>query len=79
MKRIYEYLSNVYNEMLNFSGIINRLNKRIEVLEKSYQDALLDNDRLKEENNEIFNLLSKLQNNIDAVDARIDILYGEEQ
>ena len=48
--------------------------KRIEDLENRYESLLRDVVRLEEENIESTNLLYELSNNIEAVDARIDIL-----
>lgn len=48
--------------------------KRIEDLENRYEALLRDVVRLEEENIESTNLLYELSNNIEAVDARIDIV-----
>jgi hypothetical protein len=41
------------------------------------RDALIDIKRLEEDNIETSNLFYELMNSIDAVDNRIDILYGD--
>jgi hypothetical protein len=46
-------------------------------LEEKYSNLLKDVVRLEEENVETTNTLYELMNNIDAVDARIDILTSE--
>lgn len=46
-------------------------------LEEKYNGLLFDVKRLEEENIETSNCLYELSNSIDAVDARIDILTGE--
>lgn len=46
-------------------------------MEEKYKALLLDIKRLEEENIETTNTLYELMNNIDAVDARIDILTAE--
>jgi hypothetical protein len=53
------------------------LYSKITELEEKYQAALLDIKRLEEENIETSNCLYELSNQIDAVDARIDILAVE--
>jgi hypothetical protein len=53
------------------------LYSKINELEEKYQAALLDIKRLEEENIETSNCLYELSNQIDAVDARIDILAVE--
>lgn len=56
---------------------IDILIKRMEELEEKYSALLLDVKRLEEENIETTNVLYEVMNNIDAVDARIDILTAE--
>ena len=46
-------------------------------LQEKYEALLLDVKRLEEENVETTNTLYEIMNNIDAVDARIDILTAE--
>ena len=46
-------------------------------LETKYDALLLDVKRLEEENVESTNLIYEIMNNIDAVDARIDIIANE--
>jgi hypothetical protein len=50
---------------------------KIVELEEKYQLLLLDIKNLEEENIETSNCLYELSNQIDAVDARIDILAAE--
>jgi septal ring factor EnvC (AmiA/AmiB activator) len=50
---------------------------KIVELEEKYQSLLLDIKNLEEENIETSNCLYELSNQIDAVDARIDILAVE--
>jgi hypothetical protein len=50
---------------------------KVRVLEEKYRDALIDIKRLEEDNIETSNVLYELMNSIDAVDNRIDILYGD--
>jgi predicted nucleic acid-binding Zn-ribbon protein len=50
------------------------LNVRIQKLEEKCEKLSNEIEDLKEDNMEINNLLRQLMNNIDAVDARIDIL-----
>ena len=51
-----------------------RLEERITTLEQKYEGALIDINRLEEENVETTNCLYELMENIRAVDARIDIV-----
>lgn len=50
---------------------------RLAELEERYLNLLVDVKRLEEENIETSNCLYELSNQIDAVDARIDILVVE--
>ena len=50
---------------------------RLAELEEKYLNLLLDVKRLEEENIETSNCLYELSNQIEAVDARIDILTAE--
>ena len=50
------------------------LEERITTLEQKYEGALIDINRLEEENIETTNCLYELMENIRAVDARIDIV-----
>lgn len=50
---------------------------RLAELEEKYLCLLMDVKRLEEENIETTNCLYELQNSIEAVDARIDILISE--
>ena len=59
--------------------IISELQEKVKVLENKYQGALRDIKRLEEENIETTNCIYEIQNSIEAVDNRIDILYGEQQ
>jgi hypothetical protein len=82
MKNVYDYLISRYgkeNYEPNLYMMIEELQKRVEVLEEKYRDALVDIKRLEEENIELTNCNYELQNSIEAVDHRIDILFGENQ
>lgn len=54
---------------------IEELEERVNVLEEKYKGALEDIKHLEEENVETTNTLYEIMHNIDAVDARIDILH----
>ena len=80
MKNVYDYLISRYgkeNYEPNLYIMIEELQKRVTVLEEKYRDALVDIKRLEEENIELTNCNYELQNSIEAVDHRIDILFGE--
>lgn len=80
MKNVYDYLITRYgkdNYQPNLYMLIEELQKKIEVLEEKYSSSLEDIKRLEEENIETSNVLYELQNSIQAVDHRIDILYGD--
>lgn len=80
MKNVYDYLITRYgkdNYQPNLYMLIEELQKKIEVLEEKYSASLEDIKRLEEENIETSNVLYELQNSIQAVDHRIDILYGD--
>jgi len=82
MKNMYDYLISRYgkeNYQPNLYMIIEELEKRVSVLEEKYRDVLIDIKRLEEENIELTNCNYELQNSIEAVDHRIDILFGENQ
>ena len=53
------------------------LEQLVSILQEKYSGALEDIKRLEEENIETSNILYELQNSIEAVDARIDILSVE--
>jgi archaellum component FlaC len=61
----------------NLLDLIEKLEERIKNLEEKYSGALADIKNLEEENIETSNCLYELSNQIDAVDARIDILAAE--
>lgn len=80
MKNVYDYLISRYgkeNFQPNLYMLIDELQKKVDSLEEKYKDALQDIKRLEEENIETSNILYELQNNIESVDNRIDILFGE--
>lgn len=82
MKHIYDYLLARYGRQdaqPNLYMMINELQEKVKVLEDKYQISLIDIKRLEEENIENSNLIYELQNSIEAVDNRIDILYGGQQ
>lgn len=82
MKNMYDYLISRYgkeNYQPNLYMMIEELEKRVSVLEEKYRDVLIDIKRLEEENIELTNCNYELQNSIEAVDHRIDILFGENQ
>jgi len=82
MKNVYDYLIARYGQQdvsPNLYMLIDELQEKVKVLEDKYQGALLDIKKLEEENIETSNLLYELQNSIEAVDNRIDILFGEKQ
>ena len=78
MKNIYDYMIARYgnqNASPSLHQMIQGLEGRINVLEEKYQGALEDIKRLEEENIETTNTLYEIMHDIDAVDARIDILH----
>jgi uncharacterized protein YfkK (UPF0435 family) len=80
MKNVYDYLISRYGQpdaQPNLYMMIEELREKIKVLDEKYQGALLDIKRLEEENVETSNCLYELQNSIEAVDHRIDILFAE--
>jgi hypothetical protein len=80
MSNLYDYLISKYgkeNYQPNLYMIIEELQEKVKVLEEKYRDALIDIKRLEESNIETSNVLYELMNSIDAVDNRIDILYGD--
>ena len=79
MKNVYDYLIARYgkdNYQPNLYMLIEELQEKIKVLEEKYSASLEDIKRLEEENIETSNVLYEIQNSIQAVDHRIDILYG---
>lgn len=79
MKNVYDYLISRYgkeNAQPSLYMMIQELEQKIKVLEEKYEGSLQDIKRLEEENIETSNILYELQNSIEAVDNRIDILYG---
>jgi hypothetical protein len=80
MSNLYDYLISKYgkeNYQPNLYMVIEELREKVKVLEEKYRDALVDIKRLEESNIETSNLFYELMNSIDAVDNRIDILYGD--
>jgi hypothetical protein len=80
MSNLYDYLISKYgkeNYQPNLYMIIEELREKVKVLEEKYEGALIDIKRLEESNIETSNVLYELMNSIDAVDNRIDILYGD--
>jgi hypothetical protein len=80
MNNVYDYLIARYgkeNYQPNLYMMIEELQNKVRVLEEKYRDALIDIKRLEEDNIETSNVLYELINSIDAVDNRIDILYGD--
>jgi hypothetical protein len=80
MSNLYDYLISKYgkeNYQPNLYMIIEELQEKVKVLEEKYEGALIDIKRLEESNIETSNVLYELMNSIDAVDNRIDILYGD--
>jgi hypothetical protein len=77
MKNIYDYLIDKYgqqNAEPTLYMLIDELQQKVKILSEKYQGSLEDIKRLEEENIETSNCLYELQNSIEAVDARIDIL-----
>lgn len=82
MKNVYDYLIARYGQQNvepNLYMMISELQEKVKVLEDKYQGALLDIKRLEEENIETTNCIYEIQNSIEAVDNRIDILYGDQK
>jgi hypothetical protein len=80
MSNLYDYLISKYgkeNYQPNLYMVIEELQEKVKVLEEKYKDALIDIKRLEEDNIETSNLFYEIQNSIEAVDNRIDILYGD--
>ena len=80
MKNFYDSMIARYGNQTatpNLYEIIQGLEERVNVLEEKYRGALEDIKRLEEENVETTNTLYEIMHDIDAVDARIDILYEE--
>ncbi len=82
MKNVYDYLISRYgrqNVESNLYEMISQLQEKVKILEDKYQGALQDIKRLEEENIETTNCIYEIQNSIEAVDNRIDILYGDQK
>ncbi len=80
MTNIYDYLISKYgkeNYQPNLYELILSLQEKVRVLEDKYQGALEDIKRLEEDSIEINNNIYNIMNSVDAVDNRIDILFGE--
>jgi hypothetical protein len=80
MTNIYDYLISKYgkeNYQPNLYEMILSLQEKVRVLEGQYAGALEDIKRLEEDNIEINNNIYEIMNSVDAVDNRIDILFGE--
>jgi len=78
MKNFYDYMIARYgnqNASPSLYQMIEELEERMNVLEEKYKGALEDIVRLEGENIETTNTLYEIMHDIDAVDARIDILY----
>jgi hypothetical protein len=78
MKNFYDSMIARYGNQTatpNLYEIIQGLEERVNVLEEKYRGALEDIKRLEEENVETTNTLYEIMHDIDAVDARIDILH----
>ena len=78
MKNFYDYMIARYgnqNASPSLHQMMQELEVRVNVLEEKYQGALEDIKRLEEENIETTNTLYEIMHDIDAVDARIDILH----
>lgn len=78
MKNFYDYMIARYgnqNASPSLYQMIEELEERMNVLEEKYKGALEDIIRLEGENVETTNTLYEIMHDIDAVDARIDILY----
>jgi hypothetical protein len=81
MKHLYDYMLARYGKQdaePNLYMMIEELREKIVVLEEKYEGALLDIKRLEEENIETTNCLYEISNSVQAVDNRIDILFGEQ-
>jgi uncharacterized protein YfkK (UPF0435 family) len=81
MKHLYDYMLARYGKQdaePNLYMMIEELRQKVQVLEEKYEGALLDIRRLEEENIETTNCIYELQNDIESVDNRIDILFGEQ-
>jgi Holliday junction resolvase-like predicted endonuclease len=78
MKNVYDYMIARYGNQTaspSLYQMMQELEVRMNVLEEKYQGALEDIKRLEEENIETTNTLYEIMHDIDAVDARIDILH----
>lgn len=80
MKQIYDYFVHRYgnNNSENLHQMIASLERKVADLQRSYDAALDVIKRLEEENAETSNVLHQLQNDINAVDYRIDILMSDD-
>lgn len=77
MKHIYDYLLARYNDAYkepNLHQMILNLQGQLDNLETRMDSIMNDIETLKEENVETTNVLYELQNTIEAVDRRIDIM-----
>lgn len=77
MKGIYDHLVNQYghaHEEPNLYQMIINLQNQIDKLETRLDSIMNDIETLKEENVETTNVLYEIQNSIEAVDRRIDIM-----
>ena len=80
MKNFYDSMIARYGNQTatpNLYEIIQGLEERVNVLEEKYRGALEDIKRLEEENVETTNTLYEIMHDIDAVDARIDIVADD--
>jgi septal ring factor EnvC (AmiA/AmiB activator) len=78
MKNFYDYMIARYgnqNASPSLHQMMQELEVRVNVLEEKYKGALEDIKHLEEENIETTNTLYEIMHDIDAVDARIDILH----
>jgi hypothetical protein len=81
MKHLYDYMLARYGKQdaePNLYMMIEELRQKVEVLEEKYEGALRDIRRLEEENIETTNVLYEIGSSVEAVDNRIDILFGEQ-
>lgn len=77
MKNFYDYMIARYgnqNPAPSLYEMIQKLEERVNVLEEKYKGALEDIKHLEGENIETTNTFYEIMHNIDAVDARIDII-----
>jgi predicted ribosome quality control (RQC) complex YloA/Tae2 family protein len=77
MKGIYDHLINQYGNARkepNLYQMITNLQNQIDKLEARLDSIMNDIETLREENVETTNVLYEIQNSIEAVDRRIDIM-----